>query len=418
MATSIKGRKRWVHATQTGKPALRRRGLAVRQTHRGRRGTKKTAIIAGGVGIALIVAVAAALGAGAHGVNDCCVGDPLVSVVFDQATANAAAIPLTGPLEEQFRRAADEHRSIRLIGIGGDGKVVSNDEFDMTPKLDNGTILKVESRAAQVIAEDLDKLAMQINDSSAAVPGQALFLGLQRLRLDNSKPIVIVSSLLDTSDPLDFRRLGWDVSPQDVIADLRKSGELPDLKGADITFVVRPVAGKQEQLRPPQTEYRESIWRALAEASGASEVRFVYAGGSAPASTVEAPVIPIPPPPTTPVPVNSKSGTCTVDASSYFIADAALLLDPPATKAALKECVAQIGPNASVRVVGHTAGSEPNSEFALQLSRDRAQTIAELLESLGVPSGHIETIGMGNRNQPYPDPDDPRNRSVVVTIID
>ena len=305
---------------------------------------------------------------------------------------------------------------MRLIGVGGDGKVVLNDEFDMTPKLDNGTVLKVAGRAEEATNENLKLVAQTINDTSASEPGQAIFLGLERLQFDTDAPIFVVSSLLDTSDPLDMRRLGWDVAPEKVVADLEKSGELPDLSGADITFIVRPVSGDQEQLRQPQVEYREALWTALAEASGAAKVRFEYVKGSAPVSTVAAPVVPIPAPPTTPVPVNPEARTCTVDTSAYFAPDSDNLLDKADTKAALRQCVEQIGPDSSVTVVGHTAGNDPDSKFAIDLSKKRAKAIKKLLESLGIPSSHIEAVGMGNRNQPYPDPLDVRNRSVVVTI--
>lgn len=417
MATSTISHKRSVRTTRTRRPVNRRGGVAVRRPRRSGGKFKITALIAGGVVVALIVAALTVLSAAEEKIKDCCLpGGMFAQIVFDQATANAQSVPMTGMLGGELHRAADEHRSVRLIGIGGDGKVVSNDEFDMTPKLKNGTVLKVAGRAEEATSENLKLVGQAINDTSASEPGQAIFLGLERLQVDKDAPIFIVSSLLDTTDPLDMRRLGWDVAPDKVVADLEKSGELPDLSGADITFIVRPVSGDQEQLRQPQIEYRQALWTALADASGAAKVRFEYVKGSVPVTTVAAPVVPIPPPPTTPVPVNPTSGTCTVDTSAYFAPDSDNLLDEASTKAALRQCVEQIGPDSSVTVVGHTAGNNPDSKFAIDLSMKRANAIKKLLESLGIPSSHIEAVGMGNRNQPYPDPFDVRNRSVVVTI--
>lgn len=418
MATNTKRRKRSsVRVTNSRQAVSRRSGVVVRPSRRGSVGVKKARLVAGGIVLALIIAGLALLSAAGKQIKECCNPlEPIASVVFDEATANAKSVPLTGLFGDEFRLAADENRSIRLVGIDGAGKVVSNEQFDLTPKLDNGTVLKVAGRVEQATAANLDKVEQKINDANSAVPGQAVFLGLERLQLNTSAPIYVVSSLLDTADPLDMRRLGWDVAPKEVVAGLKRAAELPDLTGADITFIVRPVAGDQEQLRQPQVEYREALWREVARASGASRVRFVYADGTAPSSTVVGPVVPIPPPPTTPVPVNPKSGTCTVDTSAYFASDSDRLLDPVGTKGALRDCVAQIGPNASVEVVGHTAGPDPDSKFAEALSKKRARAIAELLESLGVLSGHIEALGMGNRSQPYPDPFDARNRSVVVSI--
>jgi outer membrane protein OmpA-like peptidoglycan-associated protein len=415
MATNTISRKRSVRTTRSRQSAGRRRGAAGHRPRRSGGRLKTIALIAGGVVVALIVAVLAVFGAAEEKVKEL-PGGALTQIVFDQATANAQSVPMTGVLGDELRLAADEHRSVRLIGVGGDGNVASNDAFDMTPMLDNGTVLKVAARAEEATDENLNLVSHKINDTSASTPGQAIFLGLERLQLDTDVPIFIVSSLLDTTDPLDMRRLGWDVSPEMVVSDLKKSGELPDLSGADITFIVRPVAGDQEQLRQPQVEYREALWRALATASGADKIRFEYADGTTPTSTVAGPVIPIPNPPTTPVPVNPKARTCTVDTSAYFAPDSDSLLDKANTTAALRQCVDQIGPDSSVTVVGHTAGNDPDSKFAIDLSKKRAKAIKKLLESLGIPSNHIEAVGMGNRNQPYPDPFDVRNRSVVVTI--
>ena len=411
-AAGARGRRR------SAVPRASQRPIRGSRNRTGRRPSRSHGVLLGIVAgaIVLLVLGGVLVMAVAQKVEQHQPAEPIASVVFDQATANAQSIPMTGALGDQLRRAADEHRSVRLIGIGGDGKVLSNDIFDMTPKLDNGTVLKIAVRAERVTAENLERVGQTINGGGGAEPGQAIFLGLEGLQLDTNEPMYVVSSLLDTRAPLDMRRLGWDVPPQDIIADLKRSGELPALP-ADVTFIVRPVAGAQEPLRQPQVEYREALWTAIAEASGAAETRFEYVDdGSAPASTEPAPVVPVPPPPTTPVPVDDESGTCVVDASAYFKADSDRLLDEVGTKAALAGCVAQIGSDSAVKVVGHTAGADPDNKFAEELSTKRAQAIAELLESLGVPSGHVEPVGMGNRDQPFPHPLDPRNRCVVVSI--
>jgi NAD(P)-dependent dehydrogenase (short-subunit alcohol dehydrogenase family) len=73
---------------------------------------KKVALIAGGTVLLVIIAALAVFGAAEQKVKDCCIpGDEFVQVVFDQATANAQSIPMTGALGEELRRAADDHRS-------------------------------------------------------------------------------------------------------------------------------------------------------------------------------------------------------------------------------------------------------------------------------------------------------------------
>jgi hypothetical protein len=280
MATSTKSRKRSSgRVVRSRHPVSRRRGVTARQSRHQRGGLNKVALIAGGVALALVVAVVALISRAEDEIKECCDSlGPIASVVFDQATANTESVPMNGLLGDAVRRAADEHRSIQLVGIDGDGAVVSNEFFDMTPRLPNGTVLKVEPRAEEVTAANLELVGQKLNGGSPSVPGQALFLGLERLQLDTSVPIFVVSSLLDTADPLDMRRLGWDVAPDDVVRELKESGELPNLNGADVTFVVRPVAGEQEQLRQPQVEYRESLWTGLVVASGAFTARTALSG--------------------------------------------------------------------------------------------------------------------------------------------
>lgn len=410
-----RNRRRSVRVTRSRRSSGRRHGGSRGRRGRTAGGVRKGGIIAGAVALALLAGGAVAFSvANRDSARDG--GGGAATIVYGQATANAQSVEMSGALGEELRRAAENHTGIRLIGISGDGKVFSDDKLDMTPRLADGTVLKVQRRAEQATATNIDKVARTINKTTEPGTGQAVFLGLERLQLDTSAPIYVVSSLLDTSDPVDMRRLGWDVAPKDVVADLKRSGELPDLSGARITFVVRPVAGAQEQLRQPHVEYREALWTALAKASGADRVRFDYVEGTGSAPGGSAPAVPIPPPPTTPVPVDPASRKCTVDTSAYFASDSDRLLDRSGTKRALRDCVAHIGPNSRVMVVGHTAGADSNSEFAKQLSKRRAQSIADLLVSLGVPRRGIQTLGMGNSRQPYPDPFDARNRSVVVII--
>ncbi|WP_185447893.1 OmpA family protein [Kribbella qitaiheensis] len=343
------------------------------------------------------------------------------TVFYTAQTANEGGVEIGGSLEVMLKVAGLAHQSVKLVRIDGDGAVTSS-LVDMTPRLDDkadGEPLKVRQRADDAIERTIGRIQATLNGSSSKYAGQTLFNGLSRIQVDTSKPVFIYSSGLDTSNPVDFRKLAFDVSPKMLADDLRSAGELPSMPRAAVTFVITPSSGQQQALRRPQMVYREAVWDTLLRAAGAASVHFEYPDGLPSQSTKVAPVVPVPPPIGTPVPVRSSAPgekTCTLSAGTYFEADKAVLLNRQATLAALKPCVAKIRPTTRVTVEGHTSSvaKKSNNPVAVALSTQRAQVVAGVLEQLGVSRNQLTVKGYGNANQPFPDPSDPRNRSVVV----
>ena len=93
---------------------------------------------------------------------------------------------------------------------------------------------------------------------------------------------MLVAGLWDVGDPLDFRALAFEQDPADIAQQLKDEDELPNLAGANITFVVRPPAGAQPQPRQDQVDYAVEIWRAVLTVSGAASVKFSFPNGMSP----------------------------------------------------------------------------------------------------------------------------------------
>lgn len=404
------------------KKRVKRRGKGRGSLAKGRRGSSRpvVAVTAGIVALALIVGLGAVLMAGRSSVKASSpVPAPVsdepaasVTVVSTALTANAQAVSFAGSLQDYFTELAKSKSTARLVVIDGNGVLVHDEVRELTPRLENGDEVKVAKRAEPIIAATVAGLSDTINQV-ATQPGEALLLGLSSLQV-TTEQLIIVSPGLDLADPLNFEALGWDVPVEDILASL--DGELPDLSAVTtVTFVVPPVAGAQHQLREPQRAYLEKVWTAVLKKAGAQQVNFVYPEGTAPpAGAPASPPVTVPPPPDTPVPATPQK--CVIDSGTYFRSDHAVLIDRKATKRALQGCADQIGADSTAVVVGHTAGKDPDNQFALGLSRKRAHVIAGLLTDLGVPGEHITEKGLGNRNQPYASPFDRRNRSVVVII--
>lgn len=348
-----------------------------------------------------------------------------MNILYTAPTANDAAASLDQSIEQRLRLVSEAHESIRLIRVDGDGSVSAR-VIDMTPRVgDNpdSDVIKVPQRVRKATDTKISSIQSEISGQDASSPGRSLFGGLTKAGLDPSVPLVVVSQGLDTEDPVDFRKLGFDMPVDELSKQLKFSGELPDLVGVDVTFQLVATAGRQKQLRPPQMTYRDHLWESLLRIAGATSVRFVASPGGISESDQVAPPIPIPSPPDTPIkpepdPISPQRSTCLISSSTYFEPDRAVLIDRQATLQALKRCAKQVHPQTTISIEGHTASTgRPNNRAAIALSRDRAQVIADLLANLGAPRRQITSIrGYGNANTPYPDPSDSRNRCVVVTF--
>jgi hypothetical protein len=401
----------------------------------------KTAVAAGSLAVVVIAVVVAVLADGglravARDFTHTTPNDPAGSVagqvLYTARTANDAVITLPAAVQQNLLQAGLAHQSIQLIRVGYTGGV-STSSIDMTPRTGDSSTdppLRVYGREVPVIDAKISGIQAAVNDPAVTTgDGRALFLGLTRITFTDA-PVTIISSGLDLANPDNFRILSWKVPPTAVVADVKKAGALPALRGP-VTFVLVPAAGPQQQLGQAQKNYIKAVWTALLKAAGATSVAFIDATATTASSAApSAPTVAVPALPTTPIPpvrAGNNTVTCTVP-DSYFIFGTAQLIDPAQTVRNLTSCIdAALAARATFALDGWAsyegplnAEGKPEFDYAYNraLSDERAQTIADLLvNDLDVPRPSItHEIGHGNVNQP--DPADPRsaaNRVVVIT---
>jgi hypothetical protein len=401
----------------------------------------KTAAVAGAmaVAVALVVAVLATGGLRVieRNISHTTPSDPpgavADQVVYTARTANDAAIILPAAVQADLHQDGLAHQSIALIRVDYTGDV-SPSVIDMTPRTGNSPTdapLRVAGRVGPAIQAKISVIQTDVN-SPAAAPGgaRALFAGLTRITFTDA-PVIIISSGLDLANPDNFRTLDWSVAPSAVVAEVKKAGDLPALHG-QVTFVLVPTAGPQQQLGQAQKNYIQAIWTALLKAAGATSVRFIDATGTTASSAVvpSAPTVPVPALVDTPipqVPAGNNKKTCTVS-DGYFIFDTADLIDPAQTVQNLTPCITDaLAARATFALDGWAsyegplnADGQPEYNYPANqtLSDERVQTIASLLvNDLHVPQSAI-THESGHGNVDQPDPGDPRsaaNRVVVIT---
>ncbi|QHF22870.1 hypothetical protein GTU73_01850 [Rathayibacter sp. VKM Ac-2804] len=355
------------------------------------------------------------------------------NIIYTAPISTDAEIELPSEVIELLHEDGLAGAGVAVSRVDSDG-TVDVEVVDMTPRVDDSkdsAILNIPERAAEAIDKKIDTIEKSINNPASG-GDRALFSGLTKLKLADA-PTIIVSSGLDLADPVSFPSLAWTVPVEDVVANVKDSGERLNVSD-DVTFVVVPSAGAQPQLRDLQSTYRNDVWTGVLQGGGASSVRFIDAVAVDTADVSgrpEAPVVSVPPLPITPVgdPADPKRATCSVP-SAFFVVNEPTLLDEEGTVAALRDCIENaLAAGATFELDGHTSYSGPldgdgRPAIALPenqtLSEDRVDTIADtvMIDRLGVPADRIlARRGHGNVDQPVPDdPGSPENRRVDITF--
>ena len=324
------------------------------------------------------------------------------SVVATATSTNEAQITVPDPVAAGWTALGQKGSGVELVEVGGDTKTSTN-PVDLAGQPD----------------EAAGQLTATLNDNAATVDGRSALAGLDGLDSPSGSPVWVFSPLLDTTGPLDSNELAFDTSPTTVVKSMKKSGDLPDLKGREVNFVVTPVAGDQHPLSKLQVGYQHAVWEGVAKAAGAKRVTFYDGTGTTAAAGTISPVAVPDPNEDFDSDTQGRTRTCTLPAPALFVSDQPTLIDKKATKAALKKCIGELDITTKITVAGHTAGvSGQDNSFAKSLSTQRATEVAALMKELDVPAKNIvEVVGYGSSKPIVQPGSNPKNRAVVVTFV-
>lgn len=260
---------------------------------------------------------------------------------------------------------------------------------DLTPmrKLE---VEAVPERAQHLVDGHIDELAATL---AALTPGadelDLLTVYDRGLRAAGTGATVIVlSSGIQTVDPLDFNKLGWTFDPTTVVEDLARRGAIPDASGKHVVMNGIGVAmGSQPPLARPQRQMLQQLWRQICQAGGALSCEVTDSADSLtmPTSTRPVSVVTVPNLGTTESPC--QASTFSIPDSVLFEPDTAVLR-PGADRAltGLATQLAQCPAGTQIRVIGHTADVKPNEIDGQELSQTRAWLCRDRLVALGVPA--------------------------------
>jgi len=237
--------------------------------------------------------------------------------------------------------------------------------------------------------------------------------------------ILVIDSGLSTSGAVDFRQAGLlDAAADDLVASLRAASTLPDLSGTHVVYQgLGDIAAPQGELGLAARTQLVDLWTAVALAGGAIDVNVERTRLHGDPAT-ELPAVSV---------VGAGDGlTCTentvvLDGGDVaFQADTAVFRDPAVATTTLQPVAERMKlPGVTGTLTGTTA-DVGDDDGQRRLSRERAQTVADLLQTLGVPAGTMTVIGLGSDFPGYVDDHDSQggllpgpaalNRKVIIEL--
>ena len=188
---------------------------------------------------------------------------------------NAPKINL-GLIEEQVYEACLTYGSITLICDDGAPYSYVVDIPKQQDGLSKGKYISIANEQTKEILEAASKMTAKTEQVNTL---KAVQLGIRSLNsvdvetehIEVTRKMVILDSCLSTTGALDFTKSRLDgISAENIVAQLREIGELPDMSMLDevTVYTCGDTAGKQTMLTEANRETLKDVWRAVFEAGG------------------------------------------------------------------------------------------------------------------------------------------------------
>lgn len=298
--------------------------------------------------------------------------------------------------------------------------------------IDAGQVAEMTTaRQEQLIEETIAEAYTALTETRAVTPEVDTLEAIRQAArgltsAEGGRCMYILDSGLTTAGDLNvladnLHRLS-DVTP--VVEKLQEDHALPDLNGVQVVWIgLGDVAGDQEELTSPNRNTLEELWTAVLNAAGAD---VIFQSPPVTQKAEEDDTLPE----VTPIEIvqdEDQFDPLTINqVKPKFVGDQAVLIDEEETKSDLAPVVDYLleHPSYSIILAGTTA-TAGTDDACKRLGLERAETIRELMISMGVPQGQIlRTIGLGYEHEFHVDdlnPDGslnehnaPENRAVLV----
>jgi hypothetical protein len=337
--------------------------------------------------VLVLVLVAALSGCGDERAGD--QGPGTVAIVVAHH-ANELAPSLGEPQLGALRAAAldpDSDDAAAYVVAAGRPDV---EVVDLEPRRPNGRIER-GPRIDVLVDERLTALQQAVTRAAEQGTDVDLLRALGVAATTDAATVVVLTSGLSTTDPLDMRVTGWDRDPADLARDLREQRLLPELAGRTVVISgLGRTAGAQPALGLRELARLRDLWTAVCEAAGGScRVDESVRPALSPVSRLTPPVVPVPAVTTARAPDGVER--VEVPASVLFAPDSCALTDPATARTDLAPVADRLASGAfAISISGRTAPVGPGD--GVELATCRARAAAELLQQLGVPAHAIAEV--------------------------
>lgn len=359
---------------------------------------------------------------------------PQTVLIAVTATANEPAPALPAGAETAVQQAVDsDEGTAELLTVVNGQPVSVGGPVDLRLLRDGTQEIETDSSLREIkstaLLQALRGQVQAIDPEQGTLDTLTLLDGVGR----HSGPatVVVISSAVQTSDPINLGVLGFDFDPAAVVDDLAARNLLPSLADKTVVFVgIGDVAGPQAALSTSARGELTDLWLTICRRAGAVSCTAdpTPIAATPPTATTPVPVVPVPDPATLvidPAPVGDTPAEQALPSELLFEPNSANLL--PQAADALAPIVQRIvAANAEVHLVGHVWKVTDNDDRgrAADLSTARAQAVRDLLVTLGVPSDRIVEVRGAGFDEPISPAGetDPQkiaaaNRVVQVTLV-
>ncbi|MCE6995597.1 hypothetical protein LZG04_12415 [Saccharothrix sp. S26] len=337
------------------------------------------------------------------------------------ASANEPRVALTETVVDRLAEAVDQGVTRVVVYRQGEdsGGAYSDDDFTVRDGNEvqgdaalrelgfEENLNRLTGKLSQLggDSDDLDPLSVLADMASAAGPAV----------------LVLQTSGLQTTEPLDLTRLGLDFDVRAVVASVPDDA-VPELTGKDVIFSgLGQVSGDQRPLPPGARDALVELWLGICAKFGANSCTLdpEPVPGGASIGRGEVPTVDI--------------GEVVHDDASVHLPNSVLFKAGSDELAAggrevLAEVAKKFDARTTARVVARTASGWSSAEAAVNLTQRRGQRVVSTLVELGVSrAAFTEVVGAGFARPLAPDLDGygdliadaaARNRSVVVELAD
>jgi outer membrane protein OmpA-like peptidoglycan-associated protein len=378
-------------------------------------------LLAGGLAVAAVLAVAAFMTERARNTACTSTGDRIVSA--DQVTAQEGNDPSPPPglVAQADKFASCGGSELILFRGAGQGAVQAGPAVSLRIYREPGEVendATAREDKVQALVQRAFRTAAAIRPPGVGRDVLGLLASIASALGAGENDVWLQTLGLPTVNPANVRVL-MATDPAQAVAAIARW--VPSLHGAHVHLVLSPPAGNQPRFNIATDAWRRKFMIALLHQADADVISVTEV------QTVESPVpgAPLAPvipnlPESTPQLAKPRPGklyTAKLDSSALFLPNSARFLTSQGQVLAQLQPIItgwRSGLFSHVLVVGHCAQFGP-ANGALLLSQQRATEVANLLRSRGVSD--VTAVGVGYSQPLTPNPQDPANRVVVITAF-